>query len=80
MKIEKHKLATSWILEAHPAYKVYSNESSYVIVDKDSDVVLGFTIDNTVLDVTRSSWNVCYKIRIDTRTITITTDPDEDEE
>ncbi|TVX77811.1 hypothetical protein FQP34_22015 [Peribacillus simplex] len=80
MEIKKHNLANSWILEAHSAYKVYSNEKSYIIVDEESDVVLGFTIDNTVLDVTRSSWNVCYKVRIDTRTITITTNPEEDEE
>ncbi|MFB5285374.1 hypothetical protein [Peribacillus sp. Hz7] len=80
MKIKTHKLATGWILEAHSAFKVYSNENSYIIVDGDSDIVLNFTIDNTVLEVTKSSWNISYKIRIDNRTLTITTDPDEDEE
>lgn len=78
-KFKTHNLATNWSLDAHPAFKVYSNENSYVVVDEDSDVVLGFTIDDMVLSVTRCSWNVCYNVNIDSRTIVITTNPEEDE-
>jgi hypothetical protein len=82
MNIEtiEHKLATNWTLIAHPDYKVYSNENSYVVVDSDNSTVLNFTVDNTEVDIKHVTWEVAFKVNIDTRTITITSEPEVFEE
>jgi hypothetical protein len=78
----EHKLVTNWTLIAHADYKVYSNENSYVVVNPDNSIILNFTIDNTVVDFEHATWEATFKVRIDTKTITITSKPeifDEDE-
>ncbi|KKI93146.1 hypothetical protein WQ54_04600 [Bacillus sp. SA1-12] len=83
METVKHELATSWTLIAHPSYKLYSNKKSYVVVDPDNSIILNFTIDNTEVDFKHATWEAAFKVRIDTRTITITSEPetfDDDEE
>ncbi|WP_077302465.1 hypothetical protein [Virgibacillus pantothenticus] len=77
----KHKLVTDWTLIAHHDYQLYSNENnSYVVVDPDHSIVLNFTVDNTEVDIKHVTWEVAFKVKIDTRTITITSEPEVFEE
>ncbi|KNE18739.1 hypothetical protein [Virgibacillus pantothenticus] len=77
----KHKLVTDWTLIAHPDYQLYSNENNnYVVVDPDHSIVLNFAVDNTEVDIKHVTWEVAFKVKNDTRTITITSEPEVFEE
>ncbi|SHH16644.1 MULTISPECIES: hypothetical protein [Virgibacillus] len=73
----EHKLVKNWTLVAHPDYQLYSNDSNnYIVVDPDNSIALHFTIDNIEVDIKHITWEVAFKIKIDTKTIIITSEPE----
>lgn len=84
METVEHALASGWTLLAHPAYKLYFNENSYIVLDEDKSVILNFTINDIEIEFLESAWSTEFKININKRMITIINEPEifdeEDEE
>lgn len=82
METIQTELVDGWKLIAHPDYTVFSNEKSYIVVQKDdmNEMIIAFSINNNTFSVTSCNWGLKFDFRSDEKTIAITTDPNEYEE
>ncbi|PWW26852.1 hypothetical protein DFO73_10915 [Cytobacillus oceanisediminis] len=75
---KSHDLLNGWTLIAHKAYKLFSNNNSYVLIDGDNEVIMQFTVVEQEFEVIQSNWNLNFKLIPGFKTIKVLNVPDEE--
>jgi len=78
MANKSHELLNGWTLIAHRSYKLFSNGSSYVLLDHDNDVTMQFAVTEQDFEVVSSNWNLNFKMIPAFKTVKILNVPDEE--
>ncbi|MBT2690842.1 hypothetical protein J7I93_22130 [Bacillus sp. ISL-47] len=75
---KSHELLNGWTLIAHKAYKLFSNNNSYVLIDGDNEVMMQFVVNDQEFEVIQSSWNLNFKVISAFKTIKVLNVPEEE--
>lgn len=77
MEHNRHSLQNHWTLVMGGGCRLYSNENSYVVFDRDGDMLIGLTVQENIVEVSKSSWHLKYHLDIHRKEIVIFNEPDE---
>lgn len=80
MANKSHSLKCGWTLIAHKSFKLFSNDSGYVVLDQESDVVMHFIVKESEFEVINNNWGLNYKVITGFKTIKFMNIPEEEEE
>lgn len=77
MEYNRHSLQNHWTLVMNNGCRLYSNENSYVIFDWDGDMLVELTVQENIVEVSKSSWHLKYYLDIHRKEIVILNEPDD---
>lgn len=80
METKSNELANGWTLVAHKDFKLYSNDNSYLLLDKENAVLIQFSVQDNEFEVAQGSYDLNFKLNIGLKTVKILTEPYDEEE